>query len=502
MIIYGNHLPAFIIRYVIFINFTVKDIFFCFIVVTKSIFNGVDFSLTQYIFNIGMFVMTLMQEKAAKAKAASILLANVSTDAKNKALLAMAHALEKNKSVIFKANQNDLDAAAAAVSDRKMSSSLYDRLKLSDAKFKDMVSGIEDVSKLEDLVGKTLSTLILDDGLTLYQISCPIGVIGVIFEARPDVVPQVMSLCLKSGNATIFKGGSEAINSNRALFDVLIDALKTVPEIPSDAFQLIESREDVAEMLKADEYIDLLIPRGSNDFVRYIQDNTRISVLGHTSGLCHAYVAESADLETAYAVCLDSKIQYPAACNAIETMLVHENAAEKFLPKMSEIYTANGVELRFDEMSYKIAEKAGGIPLKNASKEDWDTEYNDLILSVKIVKSVDEAVSHINKHGSHHTDIILSTDQKEIDKFAGLVDSSSVMINASSRFADGFRYGKGAEVGISTNKIHSRGPVGMEGLMIYKYILSGNGHQVKDYVGAEGKSYLHKKSSEKYCRLQ
>ncbi|MBZ3935325.1 glutamate-5-semialdehyde dehydrogenase [Methanimicrococcus blatticola] len=443
-----------------------------------------------------------MQEKASKAKAASVLLANVSTEAKDKALEAMALALEKNKTFIFEANQKDLDAAKAMIEKSEMSTALYDRLKLSDAKFKDMVSGIRDVAKLEDPVGKTLSTLVLDDGLTLYQISCPIGVIGVIFEARPDVVPQVMSLCLKSGNATIFKGGSEAKNSNRALFDVLVEAMATVDGIPADAFQLAESREDVAEMLKLDQYIDLLIPRGSNDFVKYIQNNTRISVLGHTSGICHAYVAESADLETTYAVCLDSKIQYPAACNAIETLLVNEKIAEKFLPKMSEIYQKNGVELRFDDASYKIAEKAGFTDLKKATDKDWDTEYNDLILSVKIVKSVDEAIVHINKHGSHHTDVILSTDQKEIDKFTGLVDSSSVMINASSRFADGFRYGKGAEVGISTNKIHSRGPVGMEGLMIYKYILSGSGHLVKDYVGDSAKPYKHEKTQEKYCRLQ
>ncbi|MDL2261183.1 glutamate-5-semialdehyde dehydrogenase [Methanimicrococcus sp. OttesenSCG-928-J09] len=445
-----------------------------------------------------------MQEKASKAKAASVLLANVSTASKDSALEAMAAALEKNKQIIFDANQKDLDAAKVMIDKGELSTALYDRLKLSDAKFKDMVSGIRDVAHLEDLVGKTLSTLVLDDGLTLYQISCPIGVIGVIFEARPDVVPQVMSLCLKSGNATIFKGGSEAKNSNRALFDVLVEAMKTVADIPADAFQLAESREDVAEMLKMDQYIDLLIPRGSNDFVKYIQDNTRISVLGHTSGICHAYVAESADLETAYSVCLDSKIQYPAACNAIETLLVNEKIAEKFLPKMSEIYRENGVELRFDDASYKIAEKAGAIhsDLKKATDTDWDAEYNDLILSIKIVGSVDEAIEHINKHGSHHTDVILSTDQKEIDKFAGLVDSSSVMINASSRFADGFRYGKGAEVGISTNKIHSRGPVGMEGLMIYKYILSGSGHLVKDYVGDGAKPYRHEKTQEKYCRLQ
>lgn len=443
-----------------------------------------------------------MQEKASKAKAASVLLANVSTEAKNRTLSAMADALEKNKSVLLEANQKDLEEAAAMLKNNELSSALYDRLKLSDAKFKDMVSGIRDVAKLEDPVGKTLSTLVLDEGLTLYQISCPIGVIGVIFEARPDVVPQVMSLCLKSGNATIFKGGSEAKHSNRALFDVLIDAMNTVSEIPTDAFQLAESREDVAEMLKLDQYIDLLIPRGSNAFVKYIQDNTRISVLGHTSGICHAYVAESADLPTAYAVCLDSKIQYPAACNAIETLLVNDKIAEKFLPEMCRIYRENGVELRFDDKSYQIAEKAGGIELKKATEADWDAEYNELILSVKIVDSVDEAIGHINCHGSHHTDVILSADPQEIDKFTGLVDSSSVMVNASSRFADGFRYGKGAEVGISTNKIHSRGPVGMEGLMIYKYILSGSGHLVKDYVGDTAKPYLHKKTQKKYCRLQ
>jgi len=448
-----------------------------------------------------IFMLSPMQENASKAKAASVLLANVSTQAKDSALEAMAAALEENKRAIFDANQKDLDAALEMIEKNEMSAALYDRLKLSDAKFKDMISGIRDVAKLEDPVGKTISTLLLDDGLTLYQISSPIGVIGVIFEARPDVVPQVMSLCLKSGNATIFKGGSEAKNSNRALFDILLKAMTTVPEIPADAFHLAESREDVAEMLKSDQYIDLLIPRGSNEFVKYIQDNTRISVLGHTSGICHAYVSETADLPIAYKVCLDSKIQYPAACNAIETLLVNEKIAEAFLPEMFQIFQENGVELRLDEKSAKIAEKTGA-PFKKATQADWDAEYNDLIIAVKIVSSVNEAVNHINKHGSHHTDVILSTNQNEIDLFVGLVDSASVMINASSRFADGFRYGKGAEVGISTNKIHSRGPVGMEGLMIYKYILSGSGHVVKEYTGENAKAYKHEKLQEKYCRLQ
>jgi glutamate-5-semialdehyde dehydrogenase len=442
-----------------------------------------------------------MRENASKAKAASILLANVSSESKNKALLAMADALSKNKSVIFEANKKDLDDASLSVQNKTMSPALYDRLKLSDSKFKDMISGILDVAKLEDPVGKTLSALLLDDGLTLYQISCPIGVIGVIFEARPDVVPQVMSLCLKSGNATIFKGGSEAKNSNRVLFDVLIQAIQTVPDIAADAFWLAESREDVAQMLKLDESIDLLIPRGSNEFVKYIQENSHIAVLGHSSGICHAYVDSSADLEMACSVCLDSKIQYPAACNSIETLLVHEKIAAAFLPKMASVFKEHDVEMRYDDASYKIMETSG-LPLKRAAAIDWDLEYNDLILSVKIVSSTEDAILHINKHGSHHTDVILAQNPAEIDKFSGLIDSSSVMVNASTRFADGFRYGKGAEVGISTHKIHSRGPVGMEGLMIYKYILVGNGHKVENYTGADAKKYLHKNVPEKYCRLQ
>ncbi|WNY27724.1 glutamate-5-semialdehyde dehydrogenase [Methanolapillus ohkumae] len=444
-----------------------------------------------------------IEEKAYLAKQASVHLATVSTDLKNKALKAMAEELLNSKQQILDANQKDLEEAAKQKAAGTLSASLFDRLKLSDAKFNDMVCGVSDVAKLEDPVGKTLSTVVLDEGLTLYQISCPIGVIGVIFEARPDVVAQVMSLCLKSGNATIFKGGSEAKNSNRILFDTLIRALSKVPEIPTEAFHLAESREDVAKMLDMDNYIDLLIPRGSNDFVKYIQDNTRIPVLGHSSGICHAYVDEDADLVLAQKVCLDSKIQYPAACNAIETLLIHEKIADKFLPPMAEIYAQNGVELRLDDAAEKVMKKAGSrVSFTKASDKDWDSEYNDLILSIKIVSSADNAIHHINRHGSHHTDVILSQNQKTIGKFTGLVDSGNVMVNASSRFSDGFRYGKGAEVGISTNKIHSRGPVGMEGLMIYKYILSGSGQVVANYTGTGAKKYIHRRTDEKYCRLQ
>ncbi len=456
----------------------------------------------------GIHMSGNIEEMARNAEKGSIRLAGASGEARNRALKAMAQALDENRDRIFAANKKDLDAADKAVREGKMKAALWDRLKITDAKLENMISGIRSVAELEDPVGKTLSTVEIDEGLTLYQISCPIGVIGVIFEARPDVVPQVMSLCLKSGNATIFKGGSEALNSNRELFNILREAVRTVPEIPEESFQLLETRDEVAQMLELDEYIDLLIPRGSNDFVRYIKDNTRIPVLGHTSGICHAYIDPSADIATAVKVCEDAKIQYPAACNAIETMLIHKDIAGRFLPEMAETYFRDKVELRCDEAATEILKKAGladkaaaaGL-LKPAAEEDWDTEYNEMILSVMIIDSAEKAIDHINHHGSHHTDIILATDEKVIDAFTTLVDSADVMVNASSRFADGFRFGKGAEVGISTNKIHTRGPVGMEGLMIYKYILRGNGHIVADYEGGP-KKYNHRYTNEKYCRLQ
>ncbi|NLI62036.1 MAG: glutamate-5-semialdehyde dehydrogenase [Methanosarcinaceae archaeon] len=437
-------------------------------------------------------------EISKKAKGASVLLANVSEEDRNDALEEMALALESNVEFIMSENKRDLeefkkiDPAADA-------SPLYQRLMLTDSKIRDMIAGIRDVKKLEDPIGKTLSSMELDDELMLYQISCPIGVIGVVFEARPDVVPQILALCLKSGNATIFKGGAEATNSNKALFDILTNAMKKIPEIPVEAFGLLETREEVSQLLEMDEYIDLLIPRGSNEFIKYIQDNTRIPVLGHTSGICHAYVDESYDKNITYDVCLDSKIQYPAACNAIETLLVNRKIANDFLPKMGKIYEEHNVTLLCDNDSYKILKDAK-INAEKATEEDWDAEYNDMILAIKIVDSVNEAIEHINTHGSHHTDAICATDKKAIDLFTSLVDSADVMVNASTRFADGFRFGKGAEVGISTNKIHARGPVGMEGLMSYKYLIFGNGHKVSDYESGD-KKYTHVSSNKKYCRL-
>ncbi|VVB93263.1 Gamma-glutamyl phosphate reductase [uncultured archaeon] len=437
---------------------------------------------------------TPLLTKVTLAKSASIPLASVPGATKNKALTAMAQALDSNRDKIISANKKDLAAAEKLVEAGKLSKALLKRLKVDDVKIDEMIAGIKDVIKFEDPVGKTLSALELDSGLELYQVSCPIGLIGVIFESRPDVVPQIMSLCLKSGNASIFKGGSEAAYSNRAIFDVLVNAIEGTGGMPAGAFALMETREEVNEMLKLDDYINLIIPRGSNEFVKYIQDNTRIPVLGHSAGICHVYVDSEADMNTALDVCYDAKVQYPAVCNAMETLLVHKDIAEKFLPEMGKRYNEAGVELRCDERSFRLLKNMGFLKaLLHATEEDWRTEYNDLILSIKIVDSLDEAIDHVNKYGSHHTDAIVTGDKSNAGRFIDLVDSSSVMWNASTRFADGFRYGKGAEVGISTNKIHARGPVGMEGLLIYKYALIGKGHEVADYVGKNARKYTHKK---------
>ncbi|MBE0524080.1 MAG: glutamate-5-semialdehyde dehydrogenase [Methanosarcinales archaeon] len=432
--------------------------------------------------------------KVKAARSASIPLASVSGATKNRALTAMVSALDSNRDKIILANKKDLEAAKKLEEARKLSNALVKRLKVDDIKIDEMIAGIKDVIKFEDPVGKTLSALELDSGLELYQISCPIGLIGVIFESRPDVVPQIMSLCLKSGNATIFKGGSEAAHSNRTIFDVLVDATESIEGMPQGTCVLMETREEVNEILKLDDYISLLIPRGSNEFVKYIQDNTRIPVLGHSAGICHVYVDNEADLKKALDICYDAKVQYAAVCNAMETMLVHKDIADEFLPEIGKKFNDAGVELQCDEHSFELLSNMGFLKaVLRATDEDWRTEYNDFILSIKIVDSLDEGIDHINKYGSHHTDAIVTESRTNAVRFIDLVDSSSVMWNASTRFSDGFRYGKGAEVGISTNKIHARGPVGMEGLLIYKYVLLGNGNKVEDYVGKNARKYTHRK---------
>jgi glutamate-5-semialdehyde dehydrogenase len=427
-----------------------------------------------------------------KAKEASITMAVLPTAAKDSALEAMAAALDSNREAILAANSKDMAAAEAMLERGEITGSMLKRLKIDGPKIYGMIAGIRDVIRLKDPVGEVMSSLDLDDGLTLYQIRCPIGMLGVIFESRPDVVPQIMSLCLKSGNSVAYKGGREALESIRSLFGILRGAAMSAG-VPGEAFVLMESRSDIDSILGLHEYIDLLIPRGSNAFVRHIQSNTKIPVLGHAAGICHVYVDSECDIGMAVKVALDSKAQYPAVCNAAETLLVDSAVAERFLPEMAAAFSDAGVEIRGDETVRRIVPSA--VP---ASEEDWDTEYGDLIISVRTVDSVSEAIDFINSHGSHHTDAIITSNMSKASLFARKVDSADVFVNASTRFADGYRYGKGAEVGISTNKIHSRGPVGMEGLMIYKYVLVGNGQVVKDYVGKDAKPFTHVPSQREY----
>ncbi len=423
--------------------------------------------------------------QAIEAKKASIKLAAVSTEEKNKALNQIALALEKNKEKIIKENKKDLEEAEK----NNISESLLKRLKFDEIKINELIKGIKELIKVEDPVGKTLTAKELDKNLELYQVTCPIGVIGVIFESRPDALVQIAALCLKSSNSVILKGGSEAKNSNKILFEIIKDSTRKLPEC---WIQLIETREEVKEILKLDKYINLLIPRGSNKFVKYIQESTKIPVLGHSEGICHVYVDKDADLDKAINISYDAKCQYAAVCNAIETLLVHKDIAKKFLPLIQEKYNKANIELRGDEETLKI------LKIKKATEEDWRTEYNDLILSIKIVNNVEKAIEHINKYGSGHTDAIITEKKETALKFLSLVDSSSVFWNASTRFSDGFRYGLGAEVGISTNKIHARGPVGLNGLVIYKYILVGNGQIVADYTGKKAKEFTHKQLNKKW----
>ncbi len=420
---------------------------------------------------------------ARSAKAASLILAGVPAESKDQALKAMADSLEAHSEEIVRANQKDLEFARA----ENLPGPLVARLALDADKVRAMAAGIRSVAALPDPVGQCQLTMELDEGLTLTRVTCPIGVIGAIFESRPDAVPQIASLCLKSGNAVILKGGTEAQNSNRVIVEKLRDAVKSVDGVPENAVQLIETRDEVSEMLKQDQYINLVVPRGSNAFVRHVQDNTRIPVLGHSEGLCHVYIDEEADLDLARKIALDAKLQYPAACNAMETLLIHSAPAPKLLPSLASDFREKGVEL------VGCARTCSLLPdLPKADETEWDTEYNDLKLSIKLVDSLEEAIVHINLHGSGHTDTIVTANPEKAERFMNEVDSSSVMWNASTRFADGFRFGLGAEIGISTNKTHARGPVGLEGLVIYKYKVKGCGQTVGEYSGTDGKAFTHK----------
>ena len=429
-----------------------------------------------------------MEKIAQNAKTASYKLASLSEKAKNDALLKIAEYIEKNADIILEENKKDLAEAEKLVNEGKLTKSLFNRLKLDKEKINVIIQGVKDVAGLEDPVNKTLWAMEMDDGLELHRISCPIGVIGVIFESRPDVVPQIASLAVKSANAVILKGGIEAYNSNEVFVKVINDALKEIPGFPENSINLVKTREDIQQLLKMDEYVDLIIPRGSNNLVKYIQENTKIPVLGHTEGICHIYTDEFADSGKAVKISIDSKIQYPAACNAVETLLVHGNIAERLLPELVSALRKEEVVVKGDETVRKI------VPdVETATEEDWATEYSDKILSVKVVENITEAINHINKYGSGHTDCIITENTQNRDLFMNLVDSAGVYCNASTRFADGFRYGFGAEVGISTNKTHARGPVGLEGLTIYKYKLFGDGQIVAEYSGENARPYRHKR---------
>ena len=422
--------------------------------------------------------MTDVLKIAQIAKFAAEDALKLSTDIKNKALNSVAEILENNKNAILEANKIDIENAKST----DISLSMLNRLKLDDNKLRDMISGVRDIAALEDPVNKLIWSKDIAEGITLKKISCPIGVIGVIFEARPDVVSQISSLAIKSSNAVILKGGSEALQTNNTIFSLIKTALEKVNGFPSNIINMIHSREDVNEMLNMDEYIDLIIPRGSNSLVKYIKSNTKIPVLGHSDGICHIYADEDAILEKACDIIIDSKCQYPSACNAVETVLVNDKIKQEFIPILFGKLKSNGVTINSDRV---IAEDYKGFVSEIV--EDWHKEYGDKIISVKIVHDLDEAIAHINKYGSGHTDCIVTENDETAEKFMTFVDSAGVYKNISTRFADGFRYGFGAEVGISTNKTHARGPVGLEGLTIYKYKLFGNGDIVSDFISGKRK---------------
>ncbi|MBR0409002.1 MAG: glutamate-5-semialdehyde dehydrogenase [Clostridia bacterium] len=413
-----------------------------------------------------------MEQKqwALDARQAAYRLAVLSLEERNEGLKAIKAALEKNAETIFADNALDM----AQAEEEHLAGPLLKRLKFDQAKLNSVLAGLDSLIVLPDPLSKQTLARELTPGLNLYRVSCPIGVIGVVFESRPDALVQIAGLCLKSGNASLLKGGREALRTNRALMDAMQAGTKVL--LPDGWAALLETRDDVNDMLSQDESIDLIIPRGSNAFVRYIMEHTTIPVMGHAEGLCHTYVDASADVDMAVKVVVDAKTQALAVCNATETLLVHKDIAAAFLPQCAEALKAQGVELRGDERTREM------IDCLPAADADWDAEYLDAILSIKIVDSIGEAIAHINRHGSHHTDAILAQDKAAQRRFLSEVDSAGVYVNCSTRFADGFRYGFGAEVGIATGKLHARGPVGLEGLCTYKYHLIGSGQTVVETV--------------------
>ncbi len=405
--------------------------------------------------------------RAAAAKRAAYALANVPAEVKNKALLAMADALQKNKEDILFKNEIDVEAAKEA----GLSTAMIDRLSLTESRIEAMIQGLQEIAGLKDPVGEVISSSERPNGLKINKVRIPLGVIGIIYESRPNVTVDTAGLCLKSGNAVILRGGSEAVNSNHILVKTISAAAYTAG-IPEGAIQFIETtdRQAVLELVKQDKFIDVIIPRGGEELIQFIKEHSTIPVISHGKGVCHTYVDVEADLKMAEEICFNAKVQRPGVCNAMETMLVHTGVAMDFLPKMAARFTDAKVELRGDEKTLAILK---GI--KAASEEDWYTEYVDLILSVKIVDTVEEAIAHINKYGSHHSDSIVTNNKKRAEEFMRSVDSAAVYWNASTRFTDGGEFGMGAEIGISSQKMHARGPMGLNELCSYKYLVYGSG---------------------------
>lgn len=418
---------------------------------------------------------------ARETRIAAGKLAILSAKSRNLALETIAMALEQATPEILAANAADLAAADA----NNIAPVLYARLKLGETKLKSAIAGVRDVAQLADPVGVSQIHRELDRGLVLKRVTCPLGVLGIIFEARPEALIQITSLAIKSGNGVILKGGKEALKSCQILVKIIHQALAKT-DIDPAAVQLLTTRAEIKQLLALDKYVDLIIPRGSNSFVRYVQENTKIPVLGHADGICHLYIDRAADVDMAVKIAVDAKTHYPAACNAIETLLVHQDIAATFLPQVAKALHEYRVELRGDEITRQIIKTAP------ATEIDWQTEYSDLILAIKVVDSLDAAIAHINTYSSKHTDAIVTEDDDTASKFQNRVDSAGVYHNCSTRFADGFRYGFGAEVGISTQQMPPRGPVGLEGLVTYKYKVNGQGHIAATYTGSNPQPFTHK----------
>jgi len=427
---------------------------------------------------------------ALAAKRAGRKLATFSTAQKNQILLQIADSLERYTEEVLRANAEDATEATNLVASGEMSKALYQRLLLSPDKYRGMIEGVKAVAQLPDPAGQVLRRTLLDDGLVLEKVSVPLGLLAIIFEARPDAITQISALAIKSGNAVILKGGKEVERTMRAVLEAIHAALRESGVVDEAAVTGVYGRAPVEALLKLDGIVDLVIPRGSNALVQHIQNNSNIPVLGHADGVCHVYIDAAANVEMAIAIAVDSKIQYPAVCNAVETILVHQAIAAKVLPALVDALEGKQVKVRGDARTQQLLP---GHSIELVGDDEWHTEYSDLIAAIRLVDDLDAALDHVERFGSHHTDAIVTEDATAAKRFLDELDSANVLHNCSTRFSDGFRYGFGSEVGISTSKLHARGPVGLEGLVTYKYRLLGSGQVVEDYAGKNARPFKHTK---------